>query len=603
MNGSQLISLLTGQISNQASAIGGAKGIAPGGQANGLSGEPPEGGFQSLLDGLLVQSADGGLTLDFDAIDANGIPGNGVASAESSASIIAFLANQANGNQANGNGNTNAIDNVLVPALPTHSVAPGSISKALASASPTAIETALALNAGTGNSDSPNPVAPEIAPEGSINPVLSKLAGEIALGVDNVGTGTAIESTADNLANAAAPAAANQISDADPQSDATKVVGHVADKPDGKATRSAGAAHANAAAVTAVLATAAAAAHNPVFGNVTSDAPAPASADAQTSQAPVVAPATTTPASTDTAANGKGQSADGQGRGQDNPANGQNNDQSAGQNADQDTSRGNAGDNGKNNDDHRGRRSIGLASFGNGPDRAGPPVIDTVIGKANGQASEIIGTIPNFTVARAGVVGVTPPAIQLDLAASSDIFFPAQHAASASASPAGISAFPTPASLAAASAQQDAPSFVRNSNFVASQVGLQISKAIADGENTFKLTLNPPELGRVEARLEFSGDRVVKAHIVAENRETLNLLQRDAHILEKALSESGLRTDSGSLSFSLKQQDNGDSHPALGHGAGHAADSDGDDFAADAIDVTEAIVTQMISDSAVDITV
>ena len=53
--------------------------------------------------------------------------------------------------------------------------------------------------------------------------------------------------------------------------------------------------------------------------------------------------------------------------------------------------------------------------------------------------------------------------------------------------------------------------------------------------------------------------------ISAERSETLDLLQRDARSLEKALAEAGVETDSGSLEFSRQ-----------GEGDTAENDSDGD---------------------------
>ncbi|GAB4575666.1 MAG: hypothetical protein Tsb008_17100 [Rhodothalassiaceae bacterium] len=88
------------------------------------------------------------------------------------------------------------------------------------------------------------------------------------------------------------------------------------------------------------------------------------------------------------------------------------------------------------------------------------------------------------------------------------------------------------------------------------QVGLGMAHAAANGTTRLTLRLSPQELGHVEIRMEFTADGHLKAHVLASNAEALDLLQRDARTLERALAESGIRTDSGSLSFSLNQQGN-----------------------------------------------
>ena len=93
-------------------------------------------------------------------------------------------------------------------------------------------------------------------------------------------------------------------------------------------------------------------------------------------------------------------------------------------------------------------------------------------------------------------------------------------------------------------------------------VSAQISRAAQNGETKqITLQLDPPELGRVEVRLEFGDERMVKAHLIVEKPETLLMLQRDANALERALQNAGLETDSGSLDFEMASEDyafNGD---------------------------------------------
>lgn len=90
------------------------------------------------------------------------------------------------------------------------------------------------------------------------------------------------------------------------------------------------------------------------------------------------------------------------------------------------------------------------------------------------------------------------------------------------------------------------------------QVAVHILRAGQDGLDRVSIQLRPAELGRIDVRMEFGADGVLRARIVAENAQTLDLLQRDARTLEKALQDAGVRTESGSLSFSLRD----DGHPA-----------------------------------------
>lgn len=81
---------------------------------------------------------------------------------------------------------------------------------------------------------------------------------------------------------------------------------------------------------------------------------------------------------------------------------------------------------------------------------------------------------------------------------------------------------------------------------------LNIVQHADNGVNRFQLRLDPPELGRVEVRMEISSEGKLTAVIAVERPETLDLLQRDARALERSLEDAGLRTGNNSLSFSLK---------------------------------------------------
>lgn len=82
-------------------------------------------------------------------------------------------------------------------------------------------------------------------------------------------------------------------------------------------------------------------------------------------------------------------------------------------------------------------------------------------------------------------------------------------------------------------------------------VAVQLQKMASDAQNkSFNLQLDPPELGRIEVRLNFAKDKTVKALVMTERSETLSMLQRDSHFLERALQATGLEMDGG-ISFEL----------------------------------------------------
>ncbi|MCG8490685.1 MAG: flagellar hook-length control protein FliK, partial [Sneathiellales bacterium] len=87
----------------------------------------------------------------------------------------------------------------------------------------------------------------------------------------------------------------------------------------------------------------------------------------------------------------------------------------------------------------------------------------------------------------------------------------------------------------------------------AEQVSKQITAAVKEGVDRIKVQLNPAELGRVDIKMEIAGDGKVMAVIAAENQDTLDLLQQDSKLLEKALQDAGFDADGDSLNFSLSQ--------------------------------------------------
>lgn len=86
------------------------------------------------------------------------------------------------------------------------------------------------------------------------------------------------------------------------------------------------------------------------------------------------------------------------------------------------------------------------------------------------------------------------------------------------------------------------------------QVAVQITKAAADGLDKISIQLKPENLGRIDVQLQVTHDGRVNATIGAHHQDTLDLLQRDARSLERALNDAGLRADAGSLSFNLSGQ-------------------------------------------------
>ena len=86
------------------------------------------------------------------------------------------------------------------------------------------------------------------------------------------------------------------------------------------------------------------------------------------------------------------------------------------------------------------------------------------------------------------------------------------------------------------------------------QVAVHVAKATAEGIDKINIKLKPASLGQIDVQLEIASDGRIHAVIAADKPETLDLLQRDARALERALGDAGLRMDSSSLSFNLRGQ-------------------------------------------------
>ncbi len=116
---------------------------------------------------------------------------------------------------------------------------------------------------------------------------------------------------------------------------------------------------------------------------------------------------------------------------------------------------------------------------------------------------------------------------------------------------------------------------VLNGAHPASQiVAAAMLRATQGGETkTLTVTLDPPELGRVAVRMEMGRDRSIKAVLSVEKPEALSVLQRDSHLLERALQNAGFETGGESLTFELAQDGGAFDHGAGGHGTGHGEGS------------------------------
>ena len=90
-----------------------------------------------------------------------------------------------------------------------------------------------------------------------------------------------------------------------------------------------------------------------------------------------------------------------------------------------------------------------------------------------------------------------------------------------------------------------------------SGLAVEIVASAKSGKSTFEIRLDPAELGRIDVRINVDSAGQVTSHLTVEKPETLSLLQQDAPQLQQALDDAGLKTGSGGLQFSLRDQSSG----------------------------------------------
>ena len=87
------------------------------------------------------------------------------------------------------------------------------------------------------------------------------------------------------------------------------------------------------------------------------------------------------------------------------------------------------------------------------------------------------------------------------------------------------------------------------------QVKVNITKSAVKGVDTIEVRLKPEELGHIEIKMQIKNGKL-QAHIISNRPETMEALQRDAQVLEKAFNDAGFQTDNNSLSFSFRNEGN-----------------------------------------------
>lgn len=103
------------------------------------------------------------------------------------------------------------------------------------------------------------------------------------------------------------------------------------------------------------------------------------------------------------------------------------------------------------------------------------------------------------------------------------------------------------------------------------QVAFSIARNALEARDRIRMQLYPHELGKVEVTMDIQDDRRVEVVVRAERPETMELLQKDARELQRALQNAGLDVGAGDLSFEFGGQASdrdGESEDGAGPGGG-----------------------------------
>jgi chemotaxis protein MotD len=100
-------------------------------------------------------------------------------------------------------------------------------------------------------------------------------------------------------------------------------------------------------------------------------------------------------------------------------------------------------------------------------------------------------------------------------------------------------------------------------------LAVEIAANSKAGNSRFQIRLDPPDLGRIDVRLDVDRNGQVTSRLFVEKSETLDLLRRDAPQLHQALQDAGLKTSDNGLQFSLRDQ-----NPQQGRNDGNGTGQD-----------------------------
>jgi flagellar hook-length control protein FliK len=133
---------------------------------------------------------------------------------------------------------------------------------------------------------------------------------------------------------------------------------------------------------------------------------------------------------------------------------------------------------------------------------------------------------------------------------------PALPAALFTQSLASISnAAPTNPYAATMAAADTSPVVQARSGQMGADIGAEIAKVLKGEGDGVVIRLDPRELGRIDVRLNFDRDGILRAVLSVDSPAALEMLRRDSGDLTRSLQDAGVRSDGQSLRFDARSGD------------------------------------------------
>jgi len=90
------------------------------------------------------------------------------------------------------------------------------------------------------------------------------------------------------------------------------------------------------------------------------------------------------------------------------------------------------------------------------------------------------------------------------------------------------------------------------------QISIRIAQNLKNGgDNKIEIQLEPAHLGKIQVHISTNQDGRAQVLVLADRQETLEMLQKDARGMERALQDAGVKADSSALNFGLRDQGQG----------------------------------------------